>query len=292
MSNFRGVYPVVLTPFKENGDIDFALLEARVDWLIENGVHGLIPNGSTGEYAAMSREEQKQVIKCVCGAAKGRVPVIAGVTAETAKWVIEMSEAAKEYGADGLMALPSPYNNPTQEEIYNHFKTIAEAVDLPIMVYNNPWSTGVDISVNTLARLSQLPNIEYCKECTGNVRRQRQLLLATDYKLKIFSGWDDLCYEAILLGADGWVSMAANVFPDVCAKMVNLMFEKKYKEAWDVYMKLLPFLAHLEDYGNSKQALKYAITRRGRNLGVCRQPFLPISEEQMKVVDKAIEGLL
>lgn len=279
MSNFRGVFPVVMTPFKENGEIDFTALADHVDWLIKGGVHGLIPNGSTGEYAAMTWDEQKAVIKCVVEAAKKRVPVVAGVTAETANRVIELANASKSYGADGIMLLPPPYNNPTQDEVYHHFELISEAVDMPIMVYNNPWSTGVDISCETVIKLSKLKNVEYCKECTGNVRRQRQILLGSNYGIKIFSGWDDLCYEAIAFGADGWVSMAANVFPEACSKMVNLLFEKKYEEAWKIYQDLLPWLSHLEDYGNSKQAIKYAATKRGRNLGICRQPFLPISEE-------------
>ncbi len=292
MSDFRGVYPVVVTPFKENGEIDFNALAEHADWMIKEGVHGLIPNGSTGEYAAMTWDEQKEVIRCVVDAAKGRVPVVAGVTAETANRVTELANTAKSYGADGIMLLPPPYNNPTQEEVYNHFKTISESVDMPIMVYNNPWSTGVDISSDTLLRMLKLKNIEYCKECTGNVRRQRQILLGSNYGIKIFSGWDDLCYEAIAFGAVGWVSMAANVFPKTCADMVNLLFEKKYEDAWKIYLELLPWLSHLEDYGNSKQAIKYAASRRGRNLGTCRQPFLPISEEQKEAVDQAIAGLL
>lgn len=292
MSNFRGVYPVVLTPFNEDGSINFELLADHVDWMIKGGVHGLIPNGSTGEYAAMTWDEQKAVIKCVVDAAAGRVPVVAGVTAETANRVIELAKAAKEYGADGIMALPSPYNKPTMEEVYHHFKTIAEAVDMPIMVYNNPWSTGVDIDVATMCRIAKLPNVEYCKECTGNIRRQRQIQLSSNYGIKIFSGWDDLCFEAIQAGAYGWVSMAANVFPEKCSEMAELALDKKYDEAWKKYLDLLPWLSHLEDYGNSKQAIKYAITLRNRSLGICRQPFLPISEEQKREVERVTAKLL
>ena len=150
----------------------------------------------------------------------------------------------------------------------------------------------MDISSDTILRLLELKNIEYCKECTGNIRRQRQILLGSNYGIKIFSGWDDQCYEAIGFGAVSWVSMAANVFPQTCSAMVHLLFEKKYEEAWKVYLELLPWLPHLEDYGNAKQAIKYAATRRGRNLGTCRQPFLPISEEQKEAVEQAIVGLL
>ena len=129
---------MVVTPFKENGEIDFNALTEHADWMIKEGVHGLIPNGSTGEYAAMTWDEQKEEIRCVVDAAKGRVPVVAGVTAETANRVIELSNVATRYGADGIMLLTTPYNYPTQDEVYNHFKMISESVDMLIMVYNNP----------------------------------------------------------------------------------------------------------------------------------------------------------
>lgn len=292
MSDFRGVFPVVMTPFNEDGSINYTLLADHVDFLIAGGVHGLIPNGSTGEYAAMTIDEQKSVIKCVVDAAAGRVPVVAGVTAETADRVIDLATASKEYGADGLMALPPPYNKPTMDEIYNHFKVVSEGIDLPMMVYNNPWSTGVDINVDTMVKIAKLPHMEYCKECTGNIRRQRQVQLATGYGIKIFSGWDDLAFEAVQAGAHGWVSMGANVFPEKCSQMMELALEKKYDAAWEIYLELLPWLAHLEDYGNSKQAIKYAATLRGRNLGVCRQPFLPICEAQKKAVERVTAKLL
>lgn len=292
MSDFKGVFPVVMTPFDEDGSINFELLSAHVDWLIKGGVHGLIPNGSTGEYAAMSIEEQKSVIKCVVDAAKGRVPVVAGVTAETADRVIDLATFSKDCGADGLMALPPPYNKPTMDEVYNHFKVVSEGIDLPMMVYNNPWSTGVDIDVATMCKIAKLPHMEYCKECTGNIRRQRQIQLASGYGIKIFSGWDDLAFEAVQAGAYGWVSMGANVFPEKCSEMMELALAKQYDEAWEKYLELLPWLAHLEDYGNSKQAIKYAATLRGRDIGVCRQPFLPISEAQKKEVERVTENLL
>ena len=292
MSNFKGVFPVVVTPFKENGDIDFEALSFHANWLVEKGAHGLIPVGTTGEYAAQTFDEQKKVAKVVIDVVNGRVPVIVGTTAETANRVIDLSLTAKKNGADGVMVLPSPYNKPTQDEIYAHFKLIAEEIDMPIMVYNNPWSTGVDIKAETIIKLAELKNIDYVKECTGDIKRQREIILGTDSKIKIFSGWDDMCYEAILLGAVGWVSMVANVFPELCVEMVDLLFAKESDKAWDIYLKLLPFLSHLEYAGVIQQSLKYAGTKRGLNLGVCRQPKLPLTDAQKAAVNKAISGLI
>lgn len=284
------MYVVMVTPFKQNGDVDYAGLKSNVDWYIEEGIHGLLPLGSTGEFASLEDDEKKKVAETVMSAANGRVPVVIGATAETTEKAIEYTRFAKEIGAAGVMTLPSYYCKPSQEEMYTHFKRIAEAVDLPVIIYNNPWSSGVDMQAETVARLAEFPTLRYIKECTADIKRLREIRVLTDDRVTIFCGWEDLAYESFFMGAKGWVSVIANIAPKLAVELFDLVAVKKdYENGWELYKKMLPMLKHLEYSGKLQQTLKYALGKMGHSGGVVRSPKLPLTAADKEKIDSMLK---
>lgn len=281
---------VSVTPFKQNGEVDYEGLRANVDWYIEQGVHGVLPLGSTGEFASLEDDEKKRVAETVVDQVNGRVPTIIGATAETTEKAIEYTKHAKEIGAAGVMILPSYYCKPSQEEMYVHFKRIAEAVDIPIVIYNNPWSSGVDMQAETVARLAEHPNLRYIKECTADIKRLREIRILTNDRMLIYCGWEDLAYESFFMGAQGWVSVIGNIAPRLAVELYTLVALKKdYVNGWELYKKMLPMLKHLEYSGKLQQTLKYSMDKMGLHGGVVRSPKLPLTADDRVKVDGMLE---
>jgi len=292
MQELRGVYVVCVTPMKENGEVDYEGIRHDVDWWISEGVHGLMPLGSTGEFASLEEDERKKIAETVMDAAAGRVPVVVGTTAETTQKTIEYTRHAKEIGAAGVLILPSYYCKPSQEEMYVHFKRVAEAVDIPIMIYNNPWSAGVDMQAETVARLAEIKNIRYVKECTADIKRLRDIRVLTNDSVTLFCGWEDLAYESFVMGAKGWVCVVGNIAPRLSVELFDLVVEKKdYEKGWDLYKKMLPMLKHLEYSGKLQQTLKYGLDRLGHRGGPARSPKLPLSDEEKSGIDRMMKAM-
>ncbi|MGE5485063.1 MAG: 4-hydroxy-tetrahydrodipicolinate synthase [Ignavibacteriales bacterium] len=290
MADLKGVHVVSVTPFKQNGEVDYEGLRANVDWYIEQGVHGVLPLGSTGEFASLEDDEKKRVAETVVDQVNGRVPTIIGATAETTEKAIEYTKHAKEIGAAGVMILPSYYCKPSQEEMYVHFKRIAEAVDIPIVIYNNPWSSGVDMQAETVARLAEHPNLRYIKECTADIKRLREIRILTNDRMLIYCGWEDLAYESFFMGAQGWVSVIGNIAPRLAVELYTLVALKKdYVNGWELYKKMLPMLKHLEYSGKLQQTLKYSMDKMGLHGGVVRSPKLPLTADDRVKVDGMLE---
>lgn len=279
MKNLKGTMVVMVTPFTEDEQIDEQGFRRNIDWYISEGVHGLICNGSTSEFANMSREELYRCLDITLDQTDGQVPIMAGTAANTTKDTIELTQNAQKAGADAAMIVNPFYGLPDQEELYQHFKTIADNTDIPIMLYNNPWFSGVDMQPETIARLADSKNIKYIKESTADVRRVHEIQRLCGDKINVWCGWEDLAYECFLMDCGGWVCPTANFLPAWCANLFNLIQDKKNKEAKELYFKLLPFLNYLEA-GNFLAKAKAAMNLLGRNGGVPRRPFLPLDRER------------
>jgi len=290
MKEFRGSYAVTLTPFDEKDLVDEAKIRGHVDFLVQNGIHGIICTGSTGEFASLSDDEREQVIWVTVEQTKGRVPVLAGASANSSKDVIRYCAMAEKLKVDGVMLVHHYYCRPSQLELYEHYKYVAEHINLPIMVYNNPFTSGVDILPETLSRLSDIDNIQYVKECSGDARRPGEILRLCGDRLKVFAGADDVFLEAFIHGATGWVCGSANVLPRETAEIFELAVEKNNLiAARDYAQKMMSFFFMVETEGAFVQYLKAGMELIGRPMGHPRRPLLPASKETKHRIEVALE---
>jgi len=280
LKKFEGTFVVTVTPFTSDEELDLEALRANVDYYIESGVHGVVVGGSTGEFASLSFQEHKKIIEAVVDEVNGRVPVIAGTGACATRRVIELTKYAKDVGADGAMIIPPFYTKPNENELYEHFKNIAEAVDLPIMLYNNPWTSKVDMQPALVARLAEIDNIQYVKESSGDVTRVWKIINLTGGKMTVFCGADNLALESFLMGAKGWICVAANMFPKHTSRLYELAKENNIERARTLYSQLLPLLNFLEETGKFTQLSKAGLEILGRKAGPPRKPLLPVDEEE------------
>ena len=277
---------MLVTPFTAGGEVDVAGVKKNVEWQVSQGIHGVTAVGSTGEFAGLEDEEKRAVAEAVMEAANKRVPVIVGASAESTEKVIKNAKMAKSIGADGVLVLPSYYCNPNQEEMFTHFARLADAVDIPVIIYNNPSTTGVDIKAETLGRMFRhSPNLSTVKECTGDIKRMREIRLLTDDKMTIFCGWEDMAYESFVMGAKGWICVIGNVAPRASAKLFELVEAGELDAAWAVYKKLLPMLYALEYWGKAPQMLKYCLGKMGLAGGPARSPRLPLNADEEAQLD-------
>ena len=289
MAELRGTFAVLATPFNENEGINYSGLEHNINWNLEKGVHGIIPLGSTGEFTTLSKEESKELLNFVIKEVDGRVPIIAGTSADSTAAVIEKSKYAEAQGVDGLLILPPYYFNPLQEEMVNHYSLIDQEVNIPVMVYNNPGVTGVDIQLETVLEISKKENINYIKESTGDITRLRDIENGTD-DIITFCGCDELALESFFAGAQGWVSVISNAFPGLSAQLFEVSVDQKdYEKAREIYAKLLPFCKELEGSGKLVQIIKYLMDKRGAVGGFSKQPKLPLTKEDKYRLDQLLE---
>lgn len=287
-----GVYVVLVTPFDENGEVDCGGLRKNTRWLVEQGVHGLIPLGSTGEFASLTTRQAREVLDTVIESAGASVSIIAGASAETTEGAIDKVRQAKTAGASGALVLPPWYYTPDPEELFRHYARIADEAEVPIMIYNNPFTSKVDISPEIIARLAEHENIVGVKESSGNIRRISEIRLLTEDLIRVFCGWEDMAYESFVMGSVGWVCVAGNVIPAECVRLYSLIVEERdYDTAWDVYAKILPFLRYLEYEGKTQKALKYMLDKMGLHGGRSSSPKLPLSPEDESELDSLMDDL-
>ncbi len=287
--NFHGVYAALVTPMKANEDVDFAKLGAFADHLIGQGVHGLIPLGSTGEYYALSADERERVIRATLEAAAGRVPVVAGTNAGSTRDVIAFSRQAEELGCAGVMLAAPYYSLPRPEELFVHFKAVSDAIGTPIMLYNYPGRTGVDMSPEFIERLAGLKNLRYVKESTGEMPRITELLRRCGDRLGVFCGCDTIALESLMVGAIGWVGGVVNVLPASHAALYELTVVKKdYVAARKLFFEMLPTLELMEGGGKYTQWVKAACGLMGHNCGAPRRPLGPASKAELAELRKAL----
>ncbi|WP_019393564.1 4-hydroxy-tetrahydrodipicolinate synthase [Priestia filamentosa] len=283
MAKFNGVYVALVTPFTKDYQVDYVRLTELCNWLIEQGVDGLVPGGSLGEYATLTAEERAKLVETVIEAANGRVPVLVGSgapsTAQSVKWV----QHAKEHGAAGIMALPPINYKPLENEIIEHYKALSK-VGLPIVAYNNPKDYPTDLTPDLLAEISKFENVVGVKEFSGDVRRMQEILEKTD--LEVMVGVDDLALEGALVGATGWISGVPNALPKEGVELFHLGREGKVKEALKLYKRLLPLFRY-DASPQLVQSIKYMMELAGKPVGSTRPPRLPLSKEQYQKIEEA-----
>ncbi len=283
---FTGSYTALITPFK-NGKVDEEALRRIVDWQIAEGTHGLVPTGTTGESPTLDFDEHKRVIEITIEATRGRVPVIAGTGSNATDEAIELSQHAETAGATGLLIVAPYYNKPTQEGLYQHFKAINDAVGIPIIIYNIPARSIVDISVATMARMFELKNVVGVKDATANLARVSQQREAMGPEFIQLSGEDATALGFMAHGGHGCISVASNVAPRLCAEFQNACLKGDYKAALVMQDQLM----HLHDVmfvETNPGPVKYAVSRLGLCSPEMRLPMVPVCETTKAAVDAAL----
>ncbi|MBZ5762463.1 4-hydroxy-tetrahydrodipicolinate synthase [Rhizobium sp. VS19-DR104.2] len=285
-SKFRGVYTVMITPLDEDGAVDLTALAAFTDWQIREGIHGLIPLGSTGEFLSLSEDERDGVARTVIETAAGRVPVLIGTGAEDTRECVRLSKKAEEMGADGVMIIPPFYSTPTDDEIVHHYRTVASSISIPIMVYNNPATANVDLKPELVKRIAAIEGCDYIKESTLEVTRVRDIIRLAGDNMTVFGGI--LGFESFVLGAQGWVAVASNVAPGPMARIFELVVdEKNIDEARALYLKWLPVIQAVggQAYVAGSKSL---LNHMGFGAGQPRPPRLPLPAAQDAAIKKMV----
>ena len=275
--NWRGTYTVLITPFTPDGRaVDVPALKRLVDWQIEQGIHGLIPLGSTGEFLSMTMAEQEMVMEVCIKQAAGRVPVLIGTGAEWTDEAVMKARLAESLGADGVMVIPPYYSTPTPDELFEHYRKIGEAVSFPIMIYNNPATANVDLTPEIVARLARIDNVRYIKESTLEVTRVRDIIELCGDKMTVFAGI--LGYESFWLGAQGWVAVCSNFLPRDSARLFELVADHKDQvNALALYRRMLPLVKMVGGH-RYVAASKVALGYMGLPVGIPRAPRLPLPD--------------
>jgi 4-hydroxy-tetrahydrodipicolinate synthase len=283
MMNFGQVLTAMVTPFDQNGEVDFNATRILVDYLIENGTDGIVVAGTTGESPTLTTEEKVALFKLVVDAVNGRVPVIAGTGSNNTRASISLTKLAEETGVDGIMLVAPYYNKPSQEGMYQHFKTIAESTPLPIMLYNIPGRSVVNLSVETIVRLSQIPNIVALKEASGNLDAMAEMISQAPSDFTLYSGDDGLALPVLAIGGAGVVSVASHVIGNEIQEMINHFKNGNVQDAASAHRRLLPIMKALFAAPNPAP-VKAALNMNGVNVGGLRLPLLPLTTEEQRTL--------
>ncbi|MGB6998879.1 MAG: 4-hydroxy-tetrahydrodipicolinate synthase [Pseudolabrys sp.] len=285
-TSFRGSFTALVTPFK-NGSVDEKAFRDIVDWQISEGTNGLVPVGTTGESPTLSHDEHKQVVEWCIDQADGRVPVIAGSGSNSTAEAIELSRHAEEAGADAVLIVTPYYNKPTQEGLYQHYKAINDAIGIPIIIYNLPGRSIVDMSVETMARLYELKNIAGVKDATANMARVSQQRAAMGPDFNQLSGEDITALGFMVHGGHGCISVTSNVAPRLCAEFQAACLKGDFAGALKLQDKLTPL--HINLFVETSPApIKYAMSLIGKCANTVRLPMVPASEKAQTAVRQAM----
>jgi 4-hydroxy-tetrahydrodipicolinate synthase len=289
VAEFRGTYTVLVTPFTEDGErVDTDALKRLVEHQITEGIHGLIPLGSTGEFLSMTRDERAAVIETVVAQTAGRVPVLVGTGAEWTRDAVALSREAEALGADGVMVIPPFYSVPTEQELLVHYSAIADAIGIPIMVYNNPATANVDMGPDTIARLAAIPNCRYVKESTLDVTRVRDIVRLCGDRMTVFAGV--LGYESFFIGAQGWVAVCSNVIPRLSAELFEACDRNDPAAARRIHERMVDLLWWV---GGPRYVAgtKAALAMAGMSVGPPRPPRLPLPDDMRPALGQVLDRL-
>lgn len=287
---FKGSITALVTPFR-NGKLDEAALARFVDWQIAEGTHGLVPVGTTGESPTLDFDEHKRVIEITVETAKKRVPVIAGTGSNSTDEAVELSQYAEKTGADAVLIVTPYYNKPSQEGLYQHFKAINDAINIPIIIYNIPGRSVVDMSVATMARcFKDLKNVAGLKDATANLARPSLQRAACGNDFCQLSGEDATALGFMAHGGRGVISVASNVAPRLVADMQNALLAGDYKKALAMQDRLLPLFEVMFVETNPGPA-KYAVSRLGFCTEEMRLPMVPVSDAGKAAIDNVLKDL-
>ena len=287
--SFRGIYAALVTPMLANEEIDFPRLADFTDYLVREGVHGLIPLGSTGEYYALSAEEREKVLRVTLEAAAGRVPVVAGTNAGSTRDVIGYSRQAEKLGCAGVMLAAPYYSLPRPDELFAHFRAVNDSIGIPIILYNYPGRTGVDMPPEFIERLAKLKNLRYVKESTGEMQRITELLRRCGDRLGVFCGCDTIALESLSVGAIGWIGGVVNVLPKSHVRLYELaVIKQDYEAARKLFFRMLPTLELMEGGGKYTQFVKAACGLQGHPVGPPRRPLRAATTAEQAQLKQAL----
>jgi 4-hydroxy-tetrahydrodipicolinate synthase len=290
LESLKGCGTALITPFLENGDVDEKTLASLVNWQIQEGIHFLVPCGTTGESPTLKHEEHLAVVDITTRTAARRVPILAGAGGNDTEKVIGLIAELKRLGVDGILSVSPYYNKPTQEGIYQHYRALAESTDLPIIVYNVPGRTGSNILPDTLLRLAEIPNIAGVKEASGDISQIGEICTRAPARFRVFSGDDSLTLPTIALGGHGIISVASNETPGMMAKFTEACLEGRWEDARTWNRKLYP-LMKINFVESSPIPVKAALAMMGKIQEAYRLPLVKISEGARSKVASVLSGL-
>lgn len=286
----RGSIVALVTPMLADGSVDYPALRKLIDWHIAEGTDCIGVVGTTGESPTVSVEEHCEIIRVSVEQAAGRVPIMAGCGANSTREAVNLAQFAKKVGADSQLQVVPYYNKPTQEGQYQHFKAIAEAVDLPVILYNVPGRSVADMAHDTVLRLAEVPGIIGIKEATGNIERAQWLIKEAPKGFSIYSGDDPTAVALMLCGGHGNVSVTANVAPRLMHELCMAAIAGKVQEAMDIQKKLLPLHKALFVESNPIP-VKWAVARMGLSQGALRLPLTTLTEPSQRMLEKVMQSV-
>lgn len=288
---FKGAFPVLITPMNEDYSVNYDGFKENIQHFINQRAAGIVVTGSTGEFVSLDESEKKELVKIAGELVKDSDTVLlVGIADERTDKVLEYAAHAEENHADGHLLINSYYQTPTEEEAFNQFKEVNDAVTKPIMMYNNPFTANVNLEDETIYKIDrELDKVQYIKESSGDIRKVRNVADNTD--LVLFCGADDLAFESFVQGAEGWISVAGNIAPKSAQKLYNLVKAGEYDEAKVLYKDLLPLCEFLEGSGKYVQIVKKAMDLKGLNGGPSRKPRLGLTDAEVEELKGYMERL-
>lgn len=290
MTEIRGCGTALVTPFKQDGALDLQAYQALIRWQVDSGIHFVVPCGTTGEAVTLDEDEYRAAIATCVETVSQAVPVVAGAGTNDTRHAIRLARMAAREGADAVLSVTPYYNKPTQEGIFRHFRAIAEAVPIPVIVYNVPGRTGTNVLPETALRLAGIQNIVGIKEASGNLLQVAEMLTGRPKGFRVLSGDDNLAFPIITLGGEGVISVVSNLIPGEMSRLVALAWEGKLVEARQLHFRYLA-LMNLNFVESNPIPVKYALFRMGRIEEVYRLPLCPLSDTNKRKMDQELEKL-
>lgn len=289
--NFGQVLTAMVTPFTHDGEVDYDATRKLVNHLIRTGTDALVVTGTTGESPTLSLEEKVAIWRCVIDTVNGRIPVIAGTGTNSTKESIELTKIAEKEGVDGVMLVTPYYNKPSQQGMFEHFKAIAESTTLPIMLYNIPGRSVVNLEVDTIVELAKIDNIVSIKEASGNLNAMSEIIERTPDSFTLYSGDDALTLPVLSIGGTGIVSVASHIVGNDMKEMIQAFFNGEVKKAADIHRQLLPIFNSLFIAPNPTP-VKEALAMLGMSVGSVRLPLVPLTKNEKIVLQKSIQYIV
>ena len=290
MIDFGKVATAMVTPFDHKGNIDFEKTTQLINYLISNGSDALVIAGTTGESPTLSTEEKLALFRHSVKVVDGRVPVVAGTGSNNTYASIELTKKAEEIGVDAIMIVAPYYNKPNQEGLYQHFKTIAESTELPVMLYNIPGRSVINMSVDTIVRLAELPNVVALKDASGDLDAMTAIIAQTSDGFALYSGDDGLTLPVLAIGGTGIISVASHVIGNEMQEMVKLYESGNPKEAAKIHQRIVPVMKSLFA-APSPTPVKTALQLKGLDVGSVRLPLVPLTEEERQTLVSTLNTL-
>lgn len=288
--NFGRVLTAMVTPFDQNGEVDFDAAERLIHHLMANGTDGLVVCGTTGESPTLTENEKLELFKFAVKTVNGRIPVIAGTGSYNTRASIELTKKAEEIGVDGVMLVTPYYNKPNQEGMYEHFRSIAQSTKLPVVLYNIPGRSVVNLSVDTVVRLAEIPNIVAIKEASGNLDAMAQIIERTPDDFSLYSGDDSLTLPSMAVGGTGVISVASHIIGNEMQSMIQHFLNGNIQKAAKEHRKLLPIMKGMFIAPNPAP-VKAALNLKGISVGGVRLPLVPLNEEQQKTIEQLLKDI-